>query len=355
MRHAIRLGGLCLACMVTVGCARDRVYPGFYAEPAQEAPAAVGAPLGPGGLASAPNAAGAGGASETSTSSVAGTGAPAVAGMAGSAATNEGGASDASAGAGGVGADEPAPIACDLSGRWLATLHYVTDALGQLQTVHSYTYYEIERQGDGYAITKGLHCGDEALAEGVFAVQVDFRSAWDSVVGRISYAGRAVSSVQTTAGCAVRFGKWYIVRGASYPHYTDPSIPMPTVEQPASGSTPGWEDWDGDGQPGVTGQLSGTVAGKIFVAPRIWTELGGTVADTTALIKLPLQWDQEPNMLAFDGSPLLASESVRAADPSLHFVQLARLGEGQAEGDDLAICHAVTELAASLTPAAAAL
>jgi hypothetical protein len=356
MRHHERLGALCLACIGTVGCVQDRVYPGFYGEPrTREEPEVVSTPVGAAGTDHHAGVAGAASVPGTSNGGASGATALPVAGGAGSSATNEGESGAANAGAAGTGSGDPTPVACDLSGRWLATLHYVTDALGQLQTIHSFTYYEIERTAGGYVVSKGLHCGDEALAEGLFAVQVDFESTWASSVTRISYAGRAVSSAQTAAGCEVRFGKHYIVRGATYPHYTDPSIPMPTVEQPASGSTPGWEDWDGDGQPGVTGILSGTVAGKIFVAPRVWTELGGTVPDTDARLRLPVQWDQQPNMLGFDGSPLLASESVRAADPSLHFAELARLSDGQATGDDLSICRAVVELATILTPAASAL
>jgi hypothetical protein len=35
---------------------------------------------------------------------------------------------------------------CDMSGRWLSTVHYVTDALGQLQYAHAYIYYELAQQ-----------------------------------------------------------------------------------------------------------------------------------------------------------------------------------------------------------------
>jgi hypothetical protein len=63
-------------------------------------------------------------------------------------------------------------------------------------------------------------------------------------------------------------------------------------------------------------------------------------------------WNQEKNVMAFDGSPLLASEAVRAANPDLHFAQYARLAPDQATGDDLATCAAVRELASTLTPEA---
>lgn len=360
MRHAAHL--ICLgaayACMV--GCAEDKVYPGFYGEPREQAitggpGGGAGASSVPGGVSGGPGGTGGTGAMAMAGSS--GMSMPPPAGMGGSMASSmagQGGSAGAPP-AGGSGSNDSPPAACDLSGRWLVTMHYVTDALGQYQTIHSFAYYEIARQADGYAITKGLHCGDEGLAEGLFAVTADFRSTWEPVMRRLSYAGRAVSSTAISNGCDVRFGRWYIVRGATYPYYADPSIPLPTLAQPASGATPGWEDWDEDGQPGITGLISGTVTGKIFVAPRLWSEMGGVVAEAGARLRLPLAWNQEYNMLSFDGTPLLASEAVRAADPSLHFAELARLGDAQATGDDLAICRAVVELAPTLTPAAAAL
>lgn len=110
-----------------------------------------------------------------------------------------------------------------------------------------------------------------------------------------------------------------------------------------------------DGNPGLTGVISGVVTGKIFVAPRQWTSMHGTAPDVSSAFRLPLLWDQEPNVMSYDGSPLLASSAARAAEATLHFVQLARLTEEQAAGDDHAICTRVVELAKTLTPEAAGL
>jgi hypothetical protein len=338
---------MCLACTCTAGCVQDTVYPGFYGEPARDEQAVTTGPAAAAGIGGTAMQGNGGPVAGTGSTVSAGTGSTAVAGNSSEPAAN-------------AGANAPVPEdddrdACDLSGRWLVTLHYVTDALGQQQTIHSFIYYEIERRDDALAIAKGLHCGDEALAEGVFAVSADFRKAWDAVASKVSYTGRTVSSTEAGGGCEVRLGKWYVARGATYPHYNDPAIALPTLEQPASGATPGWEDWDGDGQPGITGFISGTVTGKIFVAPRIWTQLSGTVPDTAERFELPVAWDQEPNVLSYDGSPLLASEAVRAADPKLHFAEFARLSPAQATGDDLAICRAIVELAPTLTPRASAI
>jgi hypothetical protein len=142
------------------------------------------------------------------------------------------------------------------------------------------------------------------------------------------------------------------LKGATIPYYDDPNNPLPTLEEQASGSTPGWEDWDEDGQPGITAEISGGVMGRIFFAIRAWYVLSGTVADTSHVLKLAVDWDQEMSLLGYEGSELLTSQGARAADATLHFAQLARLAPMQVAGDDESICEAVRELAPSLTPEA---
>jgi len=356
MRPTARLVTLCLVCISAAACQQDSVQPSLMGPQAGAGGSVVGPITGDAGRA------GSSGGAMSAGSGVAGTSAGTAGGIeAGSGGT---GGMVATAGAGGDGGSggtggmpSPGGGACDVSGRWLSTVHAVTDAIGQLQTTHFFIYYEIERQGDGYAITKGLHCGDDAKAVGDFAVSVDFVDSWPEERKRISYAGRSVSSTQAAGGCDVRFGRAYTVRGATVAHYQNPANPMPTAAQQANGTMPGWEDWDGDGQPGITGYLTGTVTGKVFVAPRHWTELSGTVPDTMTSFRLPLLWEQEPNVMAYDPPEdfLLGSTSSRAGDPSLHFGEFARLADGQATGDDNAICDAVIELVPTLTPAAGAI
>jgi hypothetical protein len=341
-----------LAVTSACGFERDRVQAGYYGATqggsggsvlgGQQIPVAQG---GAGGSNPNPSMGAAGIQAAT-----AGTGTSASAG-AGSPSAGAGGAAGADSFAGG-----PAMPAseCDLSGRWLSTVHYVTDALDQLQTCHTFIYYEIEQRGDSFEIKKGLQCGDDAVGFGVFAATANFKAAWASVASKVSFAGRMGRSVATSGGCMVELQKWYTVRGATLPHYLDPSKPMPTAEQKATDTMPGWEDWDGDGNPGITGIVESTiVSGKIFTAPRQWTAMSGTVPTVSSLFKLPLEWNQEANVMAYDDNPLLASEAVRAADPALHFVQFARLAADQATGDDAAICAGIVALAPTLTPEAA--
>lgn len=332
MRCAPGLLALCLGCGWVAGCNEDTVHPGFYGElkPPRNELAPREASASDGQTTDRP---------EQFRADLRGTG---------------------TAGAGGLVDPEPAAGTeaerCDLRGRWLVTLHFVTDALGQQQTAHAWLYYEIERGEDGgLTVARGLHCGDEAVAVGAFAVQADFRSSRSATTAKVSYAGQPVRSTPTSGGCEIQLARRYTVRGATTPYYTDPSIPLPGVDQPASGGRPGWEDWDEDGQPGITSLVSGTVNGKIFMSPRIWYEISGEVPEVASAFLVSLDWNQETNLLAFDGSPLLLTQGVRAADRKLHFAQFARLSPEQAIGDEQAVCAAVVELAPTLTPTASAI
>lgn len=240
---------------------------------------------------------------------------------------------------------------CDLSGRWLVTSHLTTDALGALQYAHYFEYFEIEQQGDAFTVSKGFMCGTNAVGDGSLAADVDFSGANAVLPSKVRYDGRTGTSTKTADGCQVELENWYTVRGVTTPYYLDPSHPLPTGDQPATDGSPGWEDWDNDGNPGITGVLSGIVSGKIFVGPRVWTEMSGAVTDTSNF-RLAVKWGQEQNVLGYDGSSLLATEAAIGPDAQTHFAQFARLADDQATGDDLSICNAVIQLAPQLTPEA---
>lgn len=346
---------------------RDSVLSGAYGNMAADnavtpprTQAGSGAPRTSAGTAAAPRAgSGAGGQPTTMTTAGAGS-------VAGQANTGSAGMAEmqpmAAAGNGapmagsGMPTEPPASAGpCDMSGRWLGTIHNVTDALGQLQYSHTYLYYEIQQTGTAFTVSKGLHCGDDAVGAGDFAATVDLSGSWSGAMARVQHMGRAGTSEEVSGGCQIALDKWYTVRGATVPHYLDPSTTLPTADEPGSDAAPGWEDWDMDGNPGVTGVISGVVSGKIFTAPRQWTQMSGIVPDLASTVRLSLMWDQEQNVMSYDGSPLLASSAVRAADATLHFSQFVRLQDGQAVGDDATICATVVELAPTLTPEASGL
>jgi hypothetical protein len=161
------------------------------------------------------------------------------------------------------------------------------------------------------------------------------------------------TSKAVAAGCAVSFEKDYVVLGATTSFYVDPSQTMPTVSQQATSTTPGWEDWDNDGHPGFTTNVTGLATGQIYLATRRWTLWSGTIAAGASTFKLADDWHAETDTLGYNGSPLLTSASSRDNNASLHFVEFARLATTQATGDDATTCAAIRSLAPSLTPSAA--
>jgi hypothetical protein len=324
------------------GCdyTRDYVAPGYYGEMTSAcAPAAEGGSFGNRALSPASVA----GRAHASSAGVGGRQPPSTTPAAGEASNPS--------------RPDPAPAAttCDMTGKWLVTVHKTTDGLGNLQAVHDYYYYEIEQQAGVFTVTNSLKCGSDVLGDGAFALTIDFKGATAGLIKHTTHNGRTGSSVSIDGGCRVEFDGQYTVVGATIPHYLDPSTTLPTVEQMAGTDTPGWEDWDEDGNPGITGVVEGAVSGKVFAAARDWATFSGDVPETAALLKLAVDWTQEPNVMAFEGSPFLTTEAVRAGNPSLHFVELARLSDDMATGEDLALCQRLVELAPMLTPEAAGL
>jgi hypothetical protein len=321
------------------------VLPGYYGAPdggTASTANAISASLGSGSAGDTPQSGTSGAGGAGSRLPDAGPGAMANAGnggsSAGSSANMDGGAGTSSR------------SACDMSGRWLVTRHEVADGLGQLQTAHSWLYYEIEQQGDQFTVKKGLNCGHGVVQRTLLGANVDMHLSWPSVLLKSRDDGRAGTSKAGSAGCDVHFDKITRSEGVTVPYYNDPSIPLATMNQQATGTTPGWEDWDNDGHPGITMFLSGGISGEIYAAVRSYNELSGTAPDTTHTLKLADVWDQTENVLGYNGSPALTSTGVRASDATFHFAELARLGASQATGDDTAICAALRMLAPTLTP-----
>jgi hypothetical protein len=255
-------------------------------------------------------------------------------------------------GASGIEGGVPADPNCDLNGRWLIAQRVLADALGQQQASHNWFYYELRQDGTSVTVTKGLHCGYEVKHVTVLGADVDTTAAWPALLAHDSDAGRA-GTVQSAGGmCQVGFEKRYTVRGATLPFYADPNQPMPTAAQMATGSMPGWEDWDHDGHPGVTLTVSHAANGHIYCAQRDWNQYSGAIAQGATSFKLGVTWDSGQDVLGYDGSPLITESGTPDADPSQHYVWFVRLAPSQVTGDDAAICAAVRALVPSVAPTA---
>ena len=108
------------------------------------------------------------------------------------------------------------------------------------------------------------------------------------------------------------------------------------------GTTPGWEDWDEDGNPGVTGVRHGHRHRQDLRRDRACGRSSpAAAADISSLFKLPSSGIRRRICCRTTARLCSHRMGVRAADPSLHFAQLARLCADQATGDDAAICNAI--------------
>ena len=250
----------------------------------------------------------------------------------------------------------PAAASCDLAGRWLLAERVLVTSTGQEQSARTWYYYEVKQQGADLTVTRGLHCGYEVVKKTALGASVDSSGSWAAFLVHNSSAGRRGTLTEQSGGCRLTLAREYVVRGATLPHYADPAHKLPDRTQPATASTPGWEDWDGDGNPGISIRVSSTLAsGTLYDCQREWTQFDAVIPRGATKFKIPMTADNEHVVLGRSaGSPqTLESSSSLASDPSQHFAWLHRLQPEQATGTDAEVCAAVRTLKDQLVPEAA--
>ncbi len=258
-------------------------------------------------------------------------------------------------------ADALAPIAdgstpsspeCDMNGRWLLAERVVADAIGQKQASHNWFYYEIRQQADQVVVTKGLQCGFEVVPVTALGASVTSKTSWDAIMMHDNDTGRRGTMEAVSSRCQLSIEKRYTVRGTTVSFYTDPNQAMPTASQQASGSTPGWEDWDMDGNPGITLTVGegGTNIGELYCAQRDWNQFAGAVPAMSTKFSVPATWGSEQDALGYSGSSLVTQAAVPDSDPSQNYGWFAKLSSTQATGDDATICASIRSLVPTLTP-----
>jgi hypothetical protein len=241
---------------------------------------------------------------------------------------------------------------CDLTGRWIMTERNLSSAFGARQVNQGWMYAELTQTGDDLVFTKSLLCGGSTDGL-IFTVHMDDSKAWPGYQKFANYNGRKGSSKRNGSRCDVALETDALVRGMTPAVYEDQSVPLPTREQQAMGSTPGWEDWDQDGHPGVTMVVSGSAQGNIYTAFRTFaTDTGSITASASTFILDDHQWVQERGVLAYEPPTafLFTAPAERAPDKGANLVEFTRLSADQATGDDDAICQAIRDLAPLLTP-----
>lgn len=291
-------------------------------------------------------------ASSTSSSSGAGSGSGASSGAGSGSGSGGSGASSSGSGGSAFEAGIPTSAMCDMNGRWLVAQRVLAQALGQTQASHNWFYYEIQQNGDQVLVTKGLNCGYEVKAVTPLGANVDSHLAWPALLVHNSDAGRKGTMTVSGSGCQLAIEKRYTVRGATISYYSDPSTTMPGPTQQAMGTTPGWEDWDMDGNPGISLVVSGAATGTLYCAQRDWNQWTGSVAANSTKFSIPVTWDSGQDPLGYSGSQLVTQAATPSTDATQHYVWFAKLDATQATGDDTAICAAIRSLVPTLTPAA---
>jgi hypothetical protein len=249
----------------------------------------------------------------------------------------------------------PADTTCDLNGRWLVAQRILATAIGQSQAAHNWFYFEVRHEGTDVLVTKGLHCGYEVIKVTSLSAAVDSSGAWAAFLEHDTSSGRKGHYVKEGAGCHLSLDKEYVVRGATVAYYGDPSHPLPTKDQKASGSTPGWEDWDNDGNPGVSLKVSSTFAsGVLYTAQRDWTVYDGTTAASATKFQLSITYNGEqiPLGRSAGSAQAIESSSAPSSDPKQHYAWFHKLDQTQATGTDTEICAAVRTLKDKLVPEA---
>jgi hypothetical protein len=116
--------------------------------------------------------------------------------------------------------------------------------------------------------------------------------------------------------------KTWEVLGVTRSHYLNPKIPMPDVNQPAKDGQPGWEDWDKDGNPGLTLEITGFASGQTYVIKRSWDSAQGVVEPGADKIKLALQGEEFQTKL---GGNVKDPGNALAANPDEHFIWMKRV------------------------------
>jgi hypothetical protein len=254
--------------------------------------------------------------------------------------------------------DAPGSLApsgpCDLSGRWLVVVRTVTTALGTTQAAHEWYYYEISQSGSQVTVSKGLVCGENVRGLSALSGNADFPKAWPAMMTNLSDTGRTGTSSPVAGGCQVSFEKSYEVMSATVSYYSNFSVSLPTLSEKASGSAPGWQDWDEDGEPGYTMNITGIATGQIYMVNRTWYALSGVIDGSASSFNLAVDWGSDQDVLGLNGPSILSETgtAVKDSDASQHFATLVRLSSTQATGDDASVCTAIRSLAPTLAPSA---
>jgi hypothetical protein len=273
-----------------------------------------------------------------------------------------------SGGTGGSDAGSPPVVSdCDITGKWIATQRTLNEALGGvvLQSGHAWTYWEFEQHDTQAVVKKLLQCGEEIKdrsTSGLGAQVSSTQALWDGLTrnNKVLDEKASYAPVPGSKQCQLHIDKIPVVRGATFPYFSAFDAngfvhPIEDAVQQAQGSTPGWEDWDNDGHPGVTYHVSGIATGDLYMVQRDLVEYNGTTDKHSDKFKLAVQRLHEQRVIDQNPATLPSADVTPSSDPAEHFIWFARVdGISQwdlpANADDLKICAKMRALKDQLIP-----
>jgi hypothetical protein len=273
--------------------------------------------------------------------------------------------------------EEAPDPACDLTGHWAVEKVTVSAAtvgtLLQEATTKNRMYYHIVQDGEQFEIVGSLECG--FFVESLVTVTLS-GDTQEALMCMVDSNGRQGTAQLNGDDCEVRFDTRYTVRGLSpMEHWLDddwapaegmvassPNLPAPDMPNctcdgnacecddngrydPGTG-TPGWDDWDQNGLPGIT-ILPGR-DNRWYVHMRDWDRYLGTVPAGSAEaplddLELEVEWWNAQGLMAYTEGSIVADEQPHLeAD---HYVTLRRIDAPDRNAlDDDALCEIVRDM-----------
>jgi len=269
-------------------------------------------------------------------------------------AQDDGGADAPEGDAGGGGGDDIFVTGlgdgCDLSGSWASLGVTFTTADTPLapgaQKTSAWSLVELEQDGDEVTVVSDLPCG--IITTGAAVVNMrgpDNEFAPPTYKERTKTTGRVGTSVEAGGECEVAFERLYTAIGTTVPGAEPPGRidGNPALDMLPALIEDDAEDWDEDGNPGVTFIITETPigSGTRSAIQRGWSELAGTIAADADEFMIPVAWALDDLILA-SSSALFATEAVvRQAD---HVAQYRRVDRDAIVGDtDVDTCTTLRE------------
>ncbi len=251
---------------------------------------------------------------------------------------------------------------CDLSGTWIMRQITFSDADNGLNTASAWFFYEVQQTGKDLVVAEGLNCGVEVsggsgLSRVVVSMTPDTVRGMIDRLGGTGRAGRYESD--GAGGCTLSFEDMAFVRGATIEFYGElkPGYETmdPTTEQlfvhelPAPGSdeavydgggtlvSPGWEDWEPDGNPGVRFVVDVFLfGGSRHSVQRELISYGGTTPADATEFTVGVSFPSQEEIVHQSDNDFLASVATlnRTADHRIVFEKVpASYRVGGADGD----------------------